>query len=182
MKYSFTFSLFISFLFCFNSARSQSAWPKSIPIADGGKITVYEPQPESISGNTLTARSAVSVRKTQSEEPVFGAVFFTATLSNRSRMAELASFTVTNAKFSGVEDQSDVEKFSGLIEKNAPGWNLDRSVDDLEADVKRENDRSGNAFNNAAPKIIYVNKPASLVVLDGAPGFCTTKTLMQIKW
>lgn len=164
------FFLIIGFLAA-TSLFSQSAWPKNIPISDGGKLTMYEPQPESISGDQITGRAAVSVRKSENGEPVFGVVFFTATLQSSGRSGnQISSMRITQAKFSGIEDDGLVDNYSSLLEKNASGWDLGMSDDQLRDAADREKPTtSGADFNNAAPAIVYTNRPSTLIVLDGEP-------------
>ena len=45
------------------AAMAQSDWPKEIPYGSGGKITIYQPQPEKLDGVKLSGRAAVSIRK-----------------------------------------------------------------------------------------------------------------------
>jgi len=53
------------------SVLSQNNWPKEILAKSGeGKITIYQPQPESFVGVKLTGRWAVSVRLNSTAEPV----------------------------------------------------------------------------------------------------------------
>ena len=160
---------------------AQDDWPREIPLQqDGGRIVIYQPQPESLQGNKLTARAAVSVKKTSSDEPVFGAIFFDAVLNTDkdSRTAVLESLDVTNAKFPGVENQGDVNRLTDMIEADAPKWNLELSIDDLVASIKKENaGRGEETFNNAAPKIIYTDRPSALVILDGEPKIQNDKDL-----
>jgi hypothetical protein len=180
MKYESFFFLTIVVLFGVLPAGAQNTWPKDIATSDGGKITVYEPQPESFSGNKLTGRAAVSLRKSDADEPVFGAIFFTATMSTdkSSRMADLESMTITNAKFSGLKDQAEVDKLATLIQKDAPSWNLSLSIDDLVSSIKQDNaSKNNDRFQNDAPNIIYASKPTTLVVLDGAPQVQNDKNL-----
>ena len=40
---------------------SQNTWPKEISLKSGGKVVIYQPQPEELTGNKLTGRTAVSV-------------------------------------------------------------------------------------------------------------------------
>ena len=151
---------------------AQDPWPKDVEVADGSEITMYEPQPESLDGNQLQGRAAVSLKETGKDEPVFGAIFFTATLDN-AKNGETPRFTsmrVTNAKFSGIEDNAQVDKYTALLEKNAPGWSLGMTAGELNEAIARENGAAnGEKFNNAPPEIIYSNTPATLVVLDGKP-------------
>lgn len=159
--------LFISGCFSLNA---QSEWPKEIPFKNGGKITIYQPQPESFEGNKLTGRSAVSVKETAKSEPVFGAIFYTAILSTdkSNRMADLESITVTNAKFSGVDDKAKVDNLVFLIEAEVPKWNLEISLDDLVATINQDYSNS-DSYNNDPPKIFYRTKPTTLVIIDGEP-------------
>ena len=79
-----------------------TVWPRRATI-DGWIITVYQPQPERLDGNLLTARAAVSVAKDNSE-PVFGAEWMSIRLEiDREQRIANASST---AKF-GSSDVSD---------------------------------------------------------------------------
>ena len=163
------------------SLAAQTTWPKEIPLSGGGKITIYEPQPESLNNNQLIGRAAVAVTKSSSSEPVFGAISFEAVLQTDrdKRMATLESVTITSAKFPGVEDSSELKLLSQIIEKEVPKWNLDLSLDLLIASIKKENpDKSGtDNFKNNAPKIYYRNKATTLVILDGEPKIQKDKDL-----
>ena len=159
---------------------AQNSWPKIISPSGGEKITIYEPQPESFKGNKLTGRAAIALRFKAGEEPIFGAVFFTAILSTdkSSRMAEIESLNINNAKFPGIEDKAQVDKLIALIQKEAPKWKLKISIDELVTSIKKENVATGNTdFNNDPPKIEYVISPATLVVLDGEPQIQRDKDL-----
>ena len=173
-------SLFIGVLFGSTLTKAQTTWPKDVTLSSGGKVTIYQPQPESFSGNKITGRAAVSIRKTAKDEPIFGAIFYTAiiTTDKNSRMAELESLDVTNAKFSGVEDKNQVDQLATAIEKDATNWKLQISLDKLIASIKEDNNSLNNdQFKNDPPKIIYRNKPTSLVVLDGEPKIQKDKDL-----
>ncbi len=161
-------------------ACAQNVWPRIITNSTGEKVTIYEPQPETFAGNKLTGRAAISVRSKAADEPVFGAVFFTATLNTDkvSRMAELASLEITNAKFSGIEDQDQIGKLTTIIQKEAPKWNLKISIDELVASIKKENVATGNIdFKNDPPIIEYTTTPTTLVVIDGEPQVQNDKDL-----
>lgn len=169
MKHKLFFFLTIAFLAA-TPLFAQNAWPKNISTSDGGKLTMYEPQPESLNSNLLTARAAVSVRKSENDEPLFGVIFFNATVQNSGRSDnEITSLRITQAKFPGVDDENLVDKYSSLIEKNSSGWNLGMSDNELHEAIDREKNSAGSDFNNAAPKIIYTTMPSTLIVLDGDP-------------
>jgi len=102
MKKKITLALSILLISGCFIAKAQVDWPKEISFKNGGKVTIYQPQPESFQGIKLTGRSAVSVNETAKSETVFGAIFFEASLSTDkdNRTAQLDSVTITNAKFS----------------------------------------------------------------------------------
>ncbi|MEN9446129.1 MAG: hypothetical protein RL728_641 [Bacteroidota bacterium] len=154
------------------SLVAQSKWPKEMKLADGSSLTIYQPQPESLNGNKITGRAAVSVKKNTGGEPIFGAIFYAGTITTdkASRMAELETLSITNVKFSGDAEKDKIDKISAAIEKEAPTWKIQFSIDDVAASIKKDNNTSSNnQFNNDPPKIIYTDKQTTLVLLDGAP-------------
>ena len=170
MKY-FVIAIILTIFSTF-SLVAQSKWPKEMKLADGSSLTIYQPQPESLNGNKITGRAAVSVKKNTSEEPIFGAIFYAGTITTdkASRMAELETLSITNVKFCGDAEKDKIDKMSAAIEKEAPTWKIQFSIDDVAASIKKDNNTSSNnQFNNDPPKIIYTDKQTTLVLLDGAP-------------
>ena len=154
------------------SLVAQNKWPKEMKLADGSSLTIYQPQPESLNGNKITGRAAVSVKKNTGGEPIFGAIFYAGTITTdkASRMAELETLSITNVKFSGDAEKDKIDKMAAAIEKEAPTWKIQFSIDDVAASIKKDNNTSSNnQFNNDPPKIIYTDKQTTLVLLDGAP-------------
>ena len=178
MKY-FVIAIILTIFSTF-SLVAQNKWPKEMKLADGSSLTIYQPQPESLNGNKITGRAAVSVKKNASEEPIFGAIFYAGTITTdkASRMAELETLSITNVKFSGDAEKDKIDKMSAAIEKEAPTWKIQFSIDDVAASIKKDNNTSSNnQFNNDPPKIIYTDKQTTLVLLDGAPKFQQDKDL-----
>src|ERR1043165_9902425 len=75
-------------------------WPKEIDAAEA-KILVYQPQLESLKGNEMGARAAVSVRKAGSSDPVFGGLWFSARLltDRDQRTATPMDVRITASRF-----------------------------------------------------------------------------------
>ena len=92
--------LFICSLWIVSATQAQQQWPRTIEAQGGGQITLYQPQPENLNGNTLKGRTAFSARKKPTDDPVFGALWFTATMeTNRdTRIAVLQSLKIDNIK------------------------------------------------------------------------------------
>ncbi len=175
MKYVFTLTIALIAAF---SAIAQEKWPKTIKADDGTVIAVYEPQPEFKSGNEFTGRAAVSVRKSGDEDPVFGAMLFTAELDNPSSSGNINvdALRVTRLKFSGDENENMLASITQAIENDAPRWNWGMTNEQLEQSINKEKEAT-SGFNNAPPKIIYANKPTTLVVIDGDPRVLMDKNL-----
>ncbi|GAO44614.1 hypothetical protein [Flavihumibacter petaseus] len=176
-----TLSLIAGLLFfLFSHAQdANTAFPKEIITAAGQIITIYQPQPENFSGNIITGRSALSVRKSAKAEPVFGAIFYDATVDTDkdSRTALCRSVKITNVKFPGVEDKGKLDTLTKIIETEVPRWNLSISLDALVATIKVENSGTTETFNNNPPKIYYRDKPTTLILLDGDPKIQKEKDL-----
>jgi len=154
------------------SVFSQNNWPKEILAkSGGGKITIYQPQPESYVGVKLTGRWAVSVRLNSTAEPVFGAMWFEATLNTEkdSRTASLESIKITNARFTDSVKPETIKKVNAFIESEMIKWNLEISVDELITSVNAEQRINDSALKMDPPKIIYTTKPSTLVFIDGQP-------------
>ncbi len=156
--------------------RAAVDWPATIAV-NNGKITIYQPQPESLNGNKLTFRTALSVT-IGSNDPVFGAMWGEALLNtNRdTRTATLQSLKVTRLKFPDT-DSSKVNQLKALIEEKVAGaqWNI--SLDNIAASLENENDHKSNRLNNTPPEIIYADSPTLLVVIDGEPKLQEDKEL-----
>ncbi|HNP22068.1 MAG TPA: hypothetical protein PKM63_04990 [Panacibacter sp.] len=158
----------------------QTKWPKVVPFKTGGKATVYQPQPDNFEGNKITGRSAISVNETAKSDAVFGAIFFEAYISTDkdSRTASIDSITITNAKFNGMKDgdQEKVDKLVALLQVEVPKWEMDISLDDLVATIRKDHSNA-EIYNNDPPKIIYTTRPTTLVIIDGDPKIQKDKDL-----
>lgn len=168
MKYLLTICLVG--LFAWNG-MGQNEWPRTLETAKGGKILIYQPQPETLSNGKLTGRAAVSVRETPSSEPVFGAFWYeTVLLTDRdTRMATMESIKVTDVKFPDVGDADKLQRFKSFLEQEIPKWNLEISIDDILATLEQEQTGTIDDLKNDPPQIIYTSVPSTLVIMDGEP-------------
>jgi len=163
---------YLSFLFvilnCLPSGKvlAQDTWPKEIPFAGGGTITIYQPQPERLSGDNLDLRAAVSIRRKSSDEPVFGAMWIQAKLDSRGNNSIVTSVTVKQSKFAEDENISTSD-FRSSVEKGFANLRIQFSKESLQASIKQE--QSEENLKNDPPLIIYRDKPTTLIVLDGEP-------------
>lgn len=164
--------LLLSFLFVqlsLFSVNGQNTWPREITASDGTVISVFEPQPEKYDGNDVTARSAVSIRKTTDGEPSFGVMWFEAVLEpTGSDAAMVKSVKVTKSKFSdGDETSSAILK--EVVETAIPSMNMKLDTRRLKEMFQQEKADSESGINTTPPVIYYRNRPTTLILIDGEP-------------
>jgi len=153
------------------AAKAQDEWPRTLETKQGGKIVIYQPQPESLVAGKLTGRAAVSVREIAGNEPTFGAIWYETTLltDRDSRMATLENIKITNVKLPGIEDSTKLARFRKFLETEIPKWKLEISMDALLATIEEENGLVSDDLKNDPPKVIYATTPSTLVLIDGEP-------------
>jgi hypothetical protein len=62
-------------------AAGGDGWPRAFTTAKGTRIVIYEPQPETLRGDTITARAAISATRAGTSSPQFGVVFLSARIA-----------------------------------------------------------------------------------------------------
>ena len=99
------------FVLLVNSSFAQDeqlVWPREI---ESGKyvITLYQPQLETLSGNNLDGRMAISIKK-GNDDLIFGASWFTVQLDTdkSSRTAVLENLDITKIKFPDIKDKRNI--------------------------------------------------------------------------
>jgi hypothetical protein len=152
---------------------ADPGWPKVIATSDGTVINIYQPQPEYFSGNTLKSQSAISVLKSNSQDPVFG-VFWSVdrvATDRDTRKVAIESVKVTNIKIPADSSRSEQSYIRTALETNIPKVEDDLSLDDLLASLDQdlEENKLSKDINNQLPKVVYSNQPSMLVLIDGAP-------------
>ena len=167
----------LAILFMVNTSvsvgQSSIGWPKSI-ISDGYTIRIYQPQVEYYEGDSVRSRGAFSILGNGTTDPVFGALWTEATLQTDrvKRTAVLDKIKVLDVKFAGDSNAADVARLKSILEKEIPRWDMVLSLDQLITSVETGGTNSNSSSTNLStnpPKIIYANKPSSLVLIDGQP-------------
>lgn len=153
-------------------SAEEKTWPKVIQ-SEKSTVTIYQPQPESFTGNILKVRAAVSVKTPSLKEPVFGVVWATAMLNTDrdSRMASLESLKITDVRFPNNPDSAKVNKLKQIIEEDSKSWNLNLSLDELAASLEEAEGLQTleDNISSKPPKFIYKSEPTMLVIIDGEP-------------
>jgi len=152
-------------------AGETNQWPQKIKT-DKGVVIIYQPQPEALEDNLLSARAAVSIELKHSDKRVFGAIWFNARLQidRTERSAVIGDVKITNVRIPQADDKK-LNPFKTLLETEIPKWNLEISMDQLLASLKIEDQRinASKKINTAPPEIIFIEAPAILVTIDGEP-------------
>jgi hypothetical protein len=166
--------LTICSLVCSAGSKAQDTnfdWPREIDSSIG-HIVLYEPQPDSLDGNVLTGRSAVSLQRPSDKEPVFGALWF------RSQVAvdrDAGTVTIQNIKVLRVRfpdaQPDEIHTFTDDVESEVPKWELVLSIEQLEAGLAASQQEVSSTENlkTDPPQIIFSQTPAVLVSFDGDP-------------
>ncbi len=172
MKNITRFVLLLSIAIGFaNLVKAESEWPKEIPLDNGGKIIIYQPQPESLNGNMLSARAAVSISPSAGAEETFGSIWFDAFLQTDkdNRVGTLESLNIKEAKFPGIKDDQQLQQYTSTVQNVVPQWNMQFSLDQLLTSIQQTKQLSEPNLKNDAPNIIYRDRATTLIVLDGLP-------------
>ena len=149
----------------------SSRWPVQV-IDNGRTFLIYQPQIDKWETNRLEGRSAVSVRNDAGAQQNFGVITFSARtdLDPGSRTVTVRDLVISNADFptvtTGVDDYLSVlrPQFAAQI------WRIaqDRLQSDIEID-RLAQQASRQPLKNDPPRILYSERPALLVPIDGNP-------------
>ncbi len=172
---SFFFTLLLSLLVSSQVYSDELGnWPKEVSVSSG-TVTIYQPQVESLTGNVLKGRTAVSYSPSEGNTPVFGAAWFTAkvNIDREERTVYYETLEITDTRFPEENKQLEGE-FHRAVQEGIQKGNLTSSLDELTtalAAVDQEKQQAAK-LNNDPPEIVYMDEPAILVVIDG-------KTMLQ---
>lgn len=161
------------------AAGAQDEWPRIVNSTNGSIIKVYEPQPESFSGNILKSRAAVSIQKDADSEPVFGTFWSVNTVETDrdNRRISVQSVRVPNVKFPEEVDAATISYVKTSLEAGLPAVENDLPLDviltSLESNAEQK--KLSQDMGTKAPKIYYASKPSILVSIDGEPKFKDNK-------
>lgn len=155
-------------------SEELNSWPRDVKVSSGS-ITIYQPQVESLEGNVLKGRAAIAYTASGSDSPVFGAAWFTSQvqIDRESGTVHYETLTITDTRFPK-ENKQVGKEFHEAVQQGVKKGHLISSLDELTtalAAVEQEQKQAAN-LNNDPPDIIYMEKPALLVVING-------KTMLQ---
>ena len=173
MNKTWLFMVFASVLLVASTRASaqENDWPRTLPL-EQGTVTIYPLQVDEKNGDLIRFRAALAYREKAGSEPVFGAGWFESRVEIDSvrRIVHPVDFKVTETRFP--EGTGDLKpELSSVLARQSSQWNLDFSLDELEAGLKQADAEKTamQSLNTAPPRIIYRDHPALLISMDGDP-------------
>ncbi len=149
----------------------EIGWPRQLKT-DSAKIIIYQPEPESLKGINLTARSAVSVTRKGSTTPVFGVVWFSARAQTDkdSRTVHIDQVVVANVRFTGITPEKE-KSFRAIVGPLIESWRFEIAFDRFSSSLELAavEERSADSLNTTPPVILTSNVPAALLLYAGEP-------------
>jgi hypothetical protein len=146
-------------------------WPVVLDATEG-RIEIYQPQPEAMKGDMLTARAAVSLTRAATTMPVFGTASFTAHVSTDrdTRTVAMHEVTVKDVRVPGStapEQEAFARAIGGRLSATEVTFPLDQLTTSLDT-AQREQMEAAN-IQTAPPHILFSTTPATLISVNGGP-------------
>jgi len=149
----------------------EDFWPREIPT-NRATVVLYQPQPDTLAGNQLAVRTAISIQATGEDEPEFGVVWMDARLitDRDDRMATIDDIDVTRVAFPG-STEAQQDSLARLLEAEIVSWDMDISMDRLltTLELAETRRRAAEGLSMEPPIILFRQEPAILVTIDGEP-------------
>lgn len=168
-----SFIAFLSLVLSSTSLFAQIEWPQEIS-ADNGTIVVYQPQPESLEGNILKGRAAIALEFENRDEPVFGAMWFSARIDTDqdTDLVTVLDFKVEAVTWPDSKDAGE-QKFTAIVEGAIPQAGFEISMERLAASLESAEveKNSLEQLKTDPPEIIFSQELSVLLLYDGEPRF-----------
>ena len=159
------------------SEVTPDPWPKTAEFA-GTRYTIYQPQLDSWDDYNYQAHAAVQVLPTGSKDPVFGVVEITAyTIVDRpGRVVYIEGATIAKATFPSAPQNA--ASWQAAMQKIVSSEPSKMSLARLEAALAIEGaERKALQVpvENTPPRIVFTERSAALVLLQGDPIWTAVK-------
>lgn len=171
LKSALLTSIFLAIAMTAAPAFAVLEWPQSI-TAEEGTIVVYQPQPEALDGNIITGRAAISLELKNSEDLIFGAMWFSATLDVSGDVATVRDLKVTDVTWPNSNDAGE-QRFTAIVEGSMPDAGFEISMEQLSSSLATAEfeQKSLDNLNTKPPKIVFRDTLSVLLLFDGKPKY-----------
>jgi hypothetical protein len=154
-----------------NTDDESIGWPRSIEV-EKGKVTIYQPQIDSLKNDILESRSALSITPKGKTEPIFGAAWYKARIETDrdNRMVNILDIKVPRVRFPDATPEQE-KGLIALMEREMPKWDLSFSLDRLltALDLAEKEQIAAENLKVEPPKILVKYEPGVLIFIDGEP-------------
>ncbi len=145
-------------------------WPRTITY-QGATISVFQPQPESWTGNLLKAYAAVRVQTPGKKDVDYGVIWFNARteVDKVNRLVTLEDVSITKQNFPTLANNGSAYA-NAFVQDLPPSKTV--PLDLLETSLAVSNavaSQKQYQLDNTPPRIIFSITPAVLALIDGAP-------------
>lgn len=154
-----------------STVAEEERWPRQIPTQNGS-ITIYQPQFESMKGDSLRVRAAVSYQRKDAKEPVFGVTWLLVKVrtDRDARTATLSAPLVERTRFPEITAEQE-KKFAAAVNPKIAQWPYAMSLDaftGLLSAAEREQ-TAADDLKGDPPKILVRKETSVLLLVDGDP-------------
>ena len=133
---------------------------------------LYQPQAEKLEGNQLTARGAIALKVTGNPDPIFGAMWMTATVDvdRDSGTAKVHTLKVTRVRWPEATPEQQ-QRFTQFVEADFPTAGFQMTIERLQASLaSAEQERTHiEGIKSDAPRIVFTEQVSILLLYDGEP-------------
>jgi hypothetical protein len=179
LAHSITAIMLTGILFIPVFLLAEENWPKEIQTTKS-TVIIYQPEPDSMRGDHLYSRAAISFTNAKFPTPVYGAIWMDARFSTdrEAGTCNIFDIKILNVRFPGIDtiDPAKVLNFKNTLSEQATSWNLEYSLDELTSSLTSNQAAVSTTsnFNNDPPEIIFVKHNSVLLLFDGDPVFKET--------
>ncbi|MCI0518559.1 MAG: carbohydrate-binding family V/XII [Woeseiaceae bacterium] len=163
----------LAFLLACSATAQAIDWPQEI-TADEGTIVVYQPQPERLVGNVLSARAAMAIELKDNSEPIFGVFWFESTIDTDKEggTVTIRDIKLTNVRWPDSTDATE-QRFTAIVEAAIPATGFEVSLETLSASLESAEleKKSLEELKNDPPEIVFREELAVLLPYDGEPRY-----------
>ncbi|MGH9746263.1 MAG: carbohydrate-binding family V/XII, partial [Candidatus Acidiferrales bacterium] len=154
-----------------DAQQIDTSWPREFQ-AQVGKVIIYQPQLDTLEGNVLSGRAALSIQAPGKDEPVFGALWFQAEVSvdRDAGLMTLEDTKITRVRFPDASSEQ-MDKYRDIIGKETNTWDIVLTLEQVETSLAASKKEIASTENlkSDPPVILFSQKPAVLVSFDGEP-------------
>jgi len=146
-------------------------WPRDYTGANGERLSLYTPQFQKWDYKTASALVAAAVQMPGQKQAQFGTFKFT---GNTDVDPETRQVRITNIQLSEINfptlDAKTLPALTQTVQSILPKNDVVVSVDRILASLERnKTQQNAPSLKNNPPPIYFTDKPAVLVITDGAP-------------